>query len=419
MRIWGALLTCTITLSLGAFIDNRFFIPYLTTDPYFLSYENNAYFRAYTFAGSAYEAYGDVGNELPLFEFAKDRGTHPYEQHIIDQALQQAQRTDASLIPSEWELGLPQSRWNMDGHIEMQGFNFAAYYPLTEWVTIGGNWYFMFLSSRLELTQERDPDFDRVLASPGIQQELFDLKAQTHDALGLERPLFIEAEPGDIDIFARFSWNCEYAYKFQYIDLGLQTGFLIPTSEQQDIHNPASVPVGGNNHAGFYVTFNPHAILKDNIRAGWDLRVIKRFPETAERRMPVGNEPIQFGAAVGQAEVDPGVTVGFAPYLAFEELREGFGLLFRYAIVGHRHDTWRDINVADRTVSVDRDTLRDTSSWALEHVTAQAFYDFGYTDATNESSMRLIIKGEAPVEWLASQRAVKMFGASVAIEGSF
>jgi len=419
MRRLVAIFACLITVNVTAFIDNRFFIPYISNDPYFLSPEEPSYMRVHTFAGSADTAYGGSGNELPLFEFAWDAGMHQYEQVNLDQALRQSDRIETSLLPSEWRSAEVFSPWRMAGHIEMQGFDISAYYPVSSWLTLGGSWYFMFVSSRLDLLRELDPRREAALQQPGNNQKVFDIKAQTHDALGVRPSLFIETEPGDLDLFARFSWSREYAYKFQYLDLGVQAGLLLPTSEQRDIDNPASVPVGGNNHAGIYVSFNPHAILKDNVRAGWDLRVTKRFSTEQRQRMPVADEPILFGAAVGSAEIDPGVTVSFAPYLALEELRDGFGLLFRYAVVGHDKDQWRNIKVPRTIEQVDVDTLRQTSSWALEHVTAEAFYDFGNDETADQPSARLIIKGEAPVEWLAARRSAKMYGFSLAFEGKF
>jgi len=419
MRIWITLVACCIISTNYACIDNRYFIPYITSDPYFFSPESSAYLRSSTFCGSSYEAYNTIGNEVPLFEFERDDGVRQYDLREIDRALQQSDRTQASLFPSEWESSLPQSVWCMAGHLEVQGFHCEYTYPVTDWLRLGGSWYWMIVESRLELLDNINADSNRAFGNIGNDQQLFDIKAHSHEALDMTAPLYIETLPGDLELHARFSWNCEYAYTFQYIDLGLQTGLLLPTSEQRDIHNPASVPAGGNNHAGIYVSFNPHMILKDNIRAGWDLRIIKRFATTQSKRMPVANEPIRFGAAVGQADVSPGVTVGFAPYLAFEELREGFGLLFRYSIVGHEKDSWRAINLPDGVNSVDRDTLVCTSSWALEHVSAQAFYDFGYDCADDASSARIYIKGEVPVEWLAAKRAAKMYGMSIALEGSF
>jgi len=420
MRKWCIYLLCLSTVSLSAtFIDNRYFVPYLLHEPYFFLPENKSHLRFATFAGSAFEGYGELGNDIPLFDITQDLGTHVYDQREIARALQKTGSIQERLIPSEFEADPVSSlQWNMQGHIEMQGVDLSAHYPLTSWCSVGASWYFMLIASRLELEQATNPFAARPLQDQGREERLFMIKDRSHDALGLQGPIFYTVEPGDLDLSARFSWNAEYAYKFQYIDLGLQAGLLLPTSQQQDIHNPASVPTGGNNHTGIYFSFQPHMILKDNIRAGCDLRVIKRFAKQMMHRMPIGQEPIRFGAAVAPAEVDPGVTAGFSPYLILQEIREGFGFMARYSLVGHTQDSWRNIQVPPRLI-VDRDTLRRSSSWAIEHFAGEAFYDFGYDRHAHESTLRFRVRVEAPIEWFASQRAAKMYGVSATLEGSF
>jgi hypothetical protein len=181
---------------------------------------------------------------------------------------------------------------------------------------------------------------------------------------------------GDIDLYLRYGGRWDYILKCRSVQAGLRVGMLAPTGKKYNIDEPTSTPFGGNGHWGVYGAGDLLLELKEDMKLGVYVRLNKRFARTMCSRLPVFKEPLLFGAAVGEARVNPGLTVIFAPFLCVEGLRGGFGMILEYTLVEHWPDHWTDAR-KNQTVPVHLEGVEKHSGWGSDYVTVDAFYDTG------------------------------------------
>lgn len=312
--------------------------------------------------------------------------------------------------------------WIMDSKIQTQGAAFQWDQHIWRNLWMGGSFFFMHLYSRSAF--DLSPIFVRDFSiSIDDQLRLDELRRLMNTQLGINAAVFNTTGFSDIDFYLRVGNIWEYLCKFKRIDAGIKFGAMFPTGLQRVIKNPASFPFGGDGHWGVYSALDAEFELKEDWKAGIHVRVNKRFARTKEERMPVvgGQQILQeiprdqipvseqqlWGAVVGPARVNPGLTFIFAPYARLENIREGFGLQLSYIITHHMKDSWRD----ERLVQIPAVNLianRERSQWTSEFVTVEAFFDCTQILGSYRAVPIVSFKWDVPIKFFAAQGAAKI-----------
>lgn len=307
--------------------------------------------------------------------------------------------------------------WAMEGKLQGQGFGFCYEQALSDYFSVGLSGLFFHLSSRIEFCLSQSTQAKLGLVEGGAMR-LDRERREAMDILGLEAPQWSVSQLGDFDLYLRIGKIWEYLLRTKRIDISLQAGALIPTGQARDESNPASIPFGGDDHWGGYVQLNTDFELKEDLKVGNFFRLSKRRAKTRHRRMPVAGEPLHFGAVCGLAEVDPGLTFSFSPYVAVEELREGLGFCARYTYVNHRSDCWTDKR-NDKSVAVALAPVVASSDWVSEYFTFNLFYDFGKTEDDPSYVPRLSVAFEIPGDIIGARKVSKTHRVSLGFEVMF
>jgi hypothetical protein len=347
----------------------------------------------------------------------------PYDENKIADALVAIGQPDPfDLFPTLARFRNQNIEWRMEGKLQTQGAAFQWDQHLWRYLWMGGSFFFMHLYSRTAF--ELSPVF---IASNAIsiddQQRLDELRRLMNKQLGLNASVFNTTGFSDIDFYLRVGNIWDYLCRFKRIDAGIKFGAMFPTGLRRVIKNPASFPFGGDGHWGIYSAIDAEFELKEDWKAGLHARVNKRFAKTKEERMPVvggeqaltrkENDHTQivseqqlWGAVVGPARIDPGVTFIVSPYGRLENIREGFGIQIGYTIVHHMKDSWKD----ERLIQVPITNLeanRDKSQWTTEFVTVDAFFDCTQILGSHRAVPIVSFKWDVPIKFFAAEGAVK------------
>jgi hypothetical protein len=397
----------------GMVFDNRF-IPLLAKPLYRLPSRCN-FFAIQPFFMVGNRAWGEFGEFNSLQEeFGLHEWHGKYDQRVIDSAIVTAGLSPTSLLRSDFQLrsSIP---WGMEGELHTIGFALYGYSQISSHFGVGGSWVFMHANGTMELV------LDHTVLDPGMQgdeRELLMAKERMHRLLGVRPGLWRRTGSGDLDLYVRFGTMTEYRLKMRRIDAGIKFGGIIPLAAPIDINNPASITFGGNKHPGFYVSFEAEAELKEDLRAGLMLRLIKRFSRTQLARVPVLTEPDIFGALVTPLRVDPGLTLAFSPYVAFDEVRDGLGFFVQYTVVAHAKDEIEDIRSMP-IVPINVRTLMNRSSWMSEYVTIGIGYDVHASREVTWWLPRVTFLWDIPVNPMVSKRSNKTNAVSLLAKFDF
>ena len=237
------------------------------------------------------------------------------------------------------------------------------------------------------------------------------------DVLGLPAREYSTVGISDIEAYLRFGIVEDYAYKMRHFDVGFNFGVLIPSAQQVNYFNPASIPLGGNGHWGIFTSFDGQFELKENLGVGLLLRLNKRFERKDNRRMVQFTEPNNYGVLFGASKVDPGVTVIFSPYGQLLRLRSGFGLQGQYTLVYHERDHWRDLRCNGQPPA-NIEIMERRSEWASEYVNVAALYDFSKDSKERTFKPIITFAVDIPVQFLIAKRVAKTFGISLTVEST-
>ena len=259
------------------------------------------------------------------------------------------------------------------------------------------------------MTLFENPAFDRNSPSQGSLRELVLVEEAIYKALEVEPALWSDTVLGDSELYVRLFDHQNYAYKCRFIDAGLSLGVIFPIAPARDIFNPASIPLGGNRHWGYFIEGDIDALLRYDMRAGFALRVQKRWARIDRLRVATNKEPSMYGAVIGDFRVDSGVTVMFSPYYIQEGLREGFGIRAAYMGVKHFTDKFGDAR-NDQSVSVNFDALKDESKWGHDYVSLTFLYDFAYGKVERCFEPVIGLTVDVPVNFWAAQRSANTYG---------
>jgi len=259
------------------------------------------------------------------------------------------------------------------------------------------------------------PRIDR----PGDLLELEETRRRMNDQLALCGSFGSQVGFGDFDVYVggRNSW--EYVGKCKEIYTDFRLGVLVPTGVKQNIHILGSVPFGGNGHWGIYASNWSQFELKEDWKVGFLLRVSRRFQKIQCMRMPIKGEPLPFAPEIGEVKIDPAPTLTLAPYVGFENLREGLGLRVVYTLRYHGTDYWCDARKCPGAVPVDLDKAQELTDWNSDYFTLNAFYDFGKTKIDRELSPIIYAAWDIPSDMLATKRVARTHRISLGVQLTF
>ncbi len=403
-RLILALLTCGAAQAMV--FDNRFLPLYLK--PFTRRADAPSHFRLQPFFMFADRSFSDTEHvHIPDIDGSYD--SLDIARGLVAKGCENPLRSDFQSRAT-----LP---WNRRGRIDAQGLAFLLEFGLTRHFSVGINTLFGHVASRHEFFLS---GADAQLPV-GDREYLFAVKEKMHKELGIAPAFFNHTGFGDVDLYARIGDRWDYTLKCRRIETGLKVGILAPSAAARPFNNPAGIPLGGERHWGAYVALESEWELKEDLIVGIQARASKRFEKTRISRMPVGNEPLPYGAIVGPLTVNPGWTFVFNPYFSVEGLREGFGLKAQYTLVSHLKDTLHDARPVEMREKLPACLTRAAalSSWGMEHVTVGAFYDFGKVRECPNLYPKISAYWDIPVHWLVSKRAAKTNSVSLMFELDF
>jgi len=361
---------------------------------------------------SARDASLDADKTVPLPEIF---GT--FDQRSLAQAIVAVDGTKNSgaikdIINSSEELP-----WKIKGKIQAEGLAFAWNQHVYKYFSCGMSWFVMHVMSRHLFK----PAGNTAMLDIGLIESLDATRREMLECIGITSTKWSKSGMSDIDCYFRVGNVWDYPYKCRRIDAGVRLGVLIPSGVQREIDNPASIPFGGDGHWGMYVSGDAEFEVREDWSLGLLLRVSKRFTKTKTHRLQVAQlrkEHLLYGAIVGQAEREEGVSYVFAPYVRLEDLREGLGLLVGYTIAGHDNDCFTDQRVAKTSLSSIGD-LNKTSDWIQEYMTFNLYYDFAKVRISDSLKPTVSFKWDLPVQYFAADKVPKTHRVSLGIEFDF
>ena len=332
--------------------------------------------------------------------------------------------------------------WNLNGKFQTEGFGFRGLFCITNHWGIGFDWAMMRINSSIVYTLNASGMSSTVTTAEA--EELDESRRAMFAAVNLSCGHSSAMGMGDLDVYMRFDWNREYSYKMRHINVGLRLGGLLPAGQVRDINNPASIPFGGNGFYGAYVSADGEFEIKEDWKLGFLVRLSKRFARCREVRFPlITPETISvqdttpegslvsrtevvnkvwsplFGIARGTARVDPGFSGAFYPYFRIENMREGLGMGIQYTIMGHAQDKTTDQRIFSLPVNSEIVSADYRSSWIMEDISFNVFYDFGKVDSCRRFAPIVELNWDLPVQFLAAREVPKTHKVSLAVEFAF
>lgn len=401
------LLVLSYSLCSAMTYDNRFF-PF-GQQLYSRSHSRYSNVMADGFYVFSHQSRSCAGPDQQLFDIYGS-----YDLNQVASALETVGKTNP--LRSAWRgLAIP---WKMRGRLEALGVELAYNQAVSDYLSFGVATAIMNVKSWLILRLNTSK-VEAPIAGPGDVAELFRTQRQSNTELGIDQ--FAESKTGfdDVDAYVRLGKIWHYPEKFRRIDAGIRFGVLFPAGPKRDIDNPASIPFGGNGHLGVYGHLDAEFELKEDFKVGLWGRITKRLSRSMRQRVPVLKEPINFGAYVGNFNVDPGANFMLAPYITLEDIRDGLGLSARYLWIHQDEDEWCECGPRERTFPIDIAGLREFSEWSAEYVSLNIFYDFSRLVVKRLFDPRLYFTFDIPVHWFASHAVSKSYRVLLGIEVRF
>ena len=304
----------------------------------------------------------------------------------------------------------------MEGKIQTQGIQFAYYQQV--FCFLGAGIYLMAMQSDSSLNFFFNHAESTLKPSAPDVLELEDTLRSMLAQLGLRSNHVHQSGFGDIDAYVRIGQRWEFLYKFRSIEAGLRVGVLVPTGVRRNIFQPASVSYGGDDYWGVYASLDSEFEIREDWKAGIVLRASKRFAGTHEQRMPADLEQPLFGVLTGSAQVTPGWTGIFSPYVTFENMRAGLGFRGQYTLIAHQNDRWLDQRL-NKEIPANVCAWEKTSGWSSEYITLTGFYDFGKMKVERCADPIVVFSWYIPVALLVAKHAVRSYKVRLGLEYNF
>ena len=358
------------------------------------------------------QAYDDQEKVIPLFQI-----DGAYDQIQLLKSVLKAYPEKAfagDFIRSDMLVNTQSLPWEQGGRIDTQLIGIRYSQALTRNIIVGVDTLFAHINSH----KKAHLDHKKVSVLPGDFEEILKGNTRLHNFLHVSSEQYDTLSWGDTDISLRLGNRWEYKAKFKAIDAGFTFGVIAPTAKTRSIFNPASIPLGGNGHWGLYGSLDADFNVKEDWRALLLLRVQKRLPKTSLQRIPVGLEPLSYGALVANTCVNPGLTFIVMPTIILDGLRDNFGIQAAYTLVVHRQDCWSDQR-ADKTIEGKFDRAADLSAWGSEYVTIGLNYDYSRDLECPRVANRAGLLVDIPLNYAVAKQSVKNIRISLSMESNF
>jgi hypothetical protein len=280
-------------------------------------------------------------------------------------------------IPQDWQW-LSEFTALMPSSIQGQGVTFSCYAPFGKHFGIGANGFIMQLNSFVCVLPTEKSISKLNLSTPGNQALFTQMMNSIYNQLGIIGTSSQQVGVGDVVLYAALHDTHEYKYKFRKLDWGLHLGVIIPSGLKHNFDNLASVPLGSEFGLwGWFAALFAEFELKEDWKCGIQGRLTQRIDRCFTGRIPIGEEQPLFAPIVGSLTIDSGMTGSLAPYVAFEDLRAGFGVLAKYTISMHEKDLF-SAHIQDSDLIARMQKLNYFSGWTQEFATIKLFYDIGH-----------------------------------------
>ena len=389
-------------------IDNRF-LPLFNFD-YQHQVGRRSVLNSNLFFTYAHDGYIDLTGSTPLPElFGK------YDMIQVAESLVAVGRPNP--MPTSW-LAPSSLIWRMQGKIQSTGIWLGWEQYLGKDIALGGRMPFMHIDSQLEFLQT--PELRRSLGL-GIDgaANLYNVLSQVNQELGFSSYEWRGTNFGDLDLYLRWGTVHDYILKCKHVDVSLKFGALIPMSDQVVLDNPSWITYGYYNHYGVYFEGDFNFEIKDDWKVGFWLNGTQRLAKTQLRRIAAGKELPQWGAMVGEVFVDPGLTIGFAPYAWLENIRDGLGVRASMRFIWHEQDYWRDARKADNLVAAQLAQVIKVSSWSAEFFTVGLVYDLQQNVDYARYAPYLYADFDMPMGIFGADLSAKAYRLSLGFEFNF
>lgn len=406
--ITTVLFLMAIVRSCGAMVyDNRFMPLYqrlwIAPD----DGRSHAAFNFFIVTGTM--AYNQLGQEVPLPQIFGD-----YDLGKL--ATGMTKIGCCNPLKSEWQgANIP---WFVLGKLEGQAIELEYQQSLHTYVSLGASVMIMRLNSWFDFILKPRNEVTLDLTANDIA-ELDDARRYVHQSLGLCGDHSCQIGFGDTDLYIRVGNYWDYVLKFRSIQAGARFGFLIPTSDRRNLSYPSWIPFGGNGHWGIYGALDATFEIKEDWKCGCLLRLNKRFGRTQCERIPINCEPDVFGIVQAPVYVDPGATFIFSPFVAFESLRDGFGLRVFYTLIKHESDYWGVPKTSCAPCVINPGRACRRSAWGSDYFSANLFYDFGKDKPDCRIYPIITFCWDIPAALLMADSVAKTHRISLGVEVSF
>lgn len=410
-RMWLLMLGMVSMISTAhtMIYDNRFWPLYPER---FLSYQVHPYSRWYAsargiFIGADRAYLTDQDDDTDLFDMYG-----PYNEVMIDKALQAAHTTSGSLLLPDQQM-LLDIPWSTPGKMSLRGCAIESEVYLTKHVSMGGSFFVgHMLAHNNNILREQATG----ATSPGNRSALIAANTSMITLLGLQDPCYSSLVFGDIDFYIKGRVTQDYWYTLHHIDVSGRFGIFAPSGSRASLTSPVSFPVGGNGHLGIYGQIDCMIELKDLLSAGFSLQISKRLARTMQQRLPALKEPANYGALVLPTCTDPGVTIAFNPYVQVGGIRNGLGLMGAYYLVSHNADTVTVPQELFLTYKPNISLAEERSEWGSDHFSASIWYDFGYESDSSWSKPLISLTVDIPWKGPVTKLVPKSHAISLRIE---
>lgn len=308
-------------------------------------------------------------------------------------------------IPQDWQW-LSDFNATLPSSIEGQGVAFACYAPIGKHFGLGANGFIMQLNSFTCILPMPESVSKLNLSTPGNQALFTQMINTMYQELGIYSTSVQQVGVGDVVVYAALHDTHEYKYKFRKLDWGLHLGAIIPSGLKHDFNNLGSVPLGSEFGLwGWFASLFAEFELKEDWKFGIQARLTQRIDRCVTGRIPIGEEQPLFAPIVGCLNIDSGMTCSVAPYVAFEDLRAGFGVMAKYTITVHESDVF-SARITDSDLIAKMKKLNYFSGWTQEFATFKLFYDIGH-DKNWEKRPFAYFAWDVPMNYIAGRGFAK------------
>ncbi len=369
---------------------------------------------------------------LNLFFMTSDKGRNEHGDNIwlpalggvydvakINTALNTVGITNP-YYPSEWiVIEIPYQSFGTVRSIGIEGW---LEYAITNHFSLGVDSALMHVTSRRaesitedalrNLSINRSPDN----TFTGRERTLEVARLNAHNLLGVASQQWQETGLSDTELYLRAGIINDYTWKVKQYDLSLTLGGIFPTGQLLALNNAASIPFGGNGHWGIFLKGDANFELTDDIFAGFWLYGSKRFTKTYPMRLPVAQEPLQFGALIANTRVQPGWLIALSPYVIIDDIQDGFGAYGAYTFIHHFCSQYTCFGT---TYTPNFARMLDASIWTNEFFTLGIDYDSTKAPLIREYGHRVFLDLVIPTNLFDAKRVSKTYRLSLGVEFHF